>query len=238
MSNSYTRRLQVRRTWIFAVALLLTAGIATGQPQTTTTSVTATGQAQTTTTHVIATGPEYPKAEVAIGYSLVNVHPGASPLTSFNMNGGGAAFVFNVTRLVGIKAEFMDYTGGVNAALKAAGFNANASANLFTYVFGPQIKKHSGRFEPFGEALFGAGHSGGFATLYNDVNGAVAGAGSSNNAFAMELGLGVDIPVGKHIAIRPVEVDYLRTKFGTQNISSSQNNFRYMAGINIGFGRK
>ena len=114
----------------------------------------------------------------------------------------------------------------------ALGYSASASGNLFTYLFGPQFKKHSGRFQPFGEALFGAAHSGAFATLYNDVHG-IAGKGGSNNSFAMELGLGVDIPVATHIQIRPVEVDYLLTRFGAQNYSASQNNFRYMAGVNF-----
>jgi len=50
------------------------------------------------------------KAEIAFGYSFINVHPNLSPITSYNINGGGAGFVFNATPLFGIKAEFMDYT--------------------------------------------------------------------------------------------------------------------------------
>jgi opacity protein-like surface antigen len=102
------------------------------------------------------------------------------------------------------------------------------------------VKKHSGRFQPFREALFGAADSGTFAFIYNEIHG-ISGAGNSNNSFAMELGLGVDIPVTKHmkhISIRPVDVDYLLTKFGAQNYRASQNNFRYMLGVNIGFGGK
>ena len=125
-----------------------------------------------------------PKAEIAFGYSFINVHPNLSPITSYNINGGGAGFVFNATPLFGIKAEFMDYTGGGGAQLRAHGYNGNVSGNPFTYLFGPQIKKHSGRFQPFGEALFGAGHSGAYASIYNSIHG-VVGAGNSNNAFAM-----------------------------------------------------
>jgi hypothetical protein len=121
--------------------------------------------------------------------------------------------------------------------LRAHGYNGNVSGNLFTYLFGPQIKKHSGRFQPFGEALFGAGHSGSYASIYKEIHGLV-GAGNSNNAFAMELGGGVDIPVSKMISIRPVEVDYLLTQFSANNIKATQNNFRYMLGLNIGFGGK
>jgi opacity protein-like surface antigen len=227
MSNTRTGRLQMRKAWIFVTALLVTTGMAMSQTGT------------TTTTSVAATGPlhEYPKAEVDFGYSFVNVHPDLQPITSFNVNGGGAAFVYNASRLIGIKAEFMDYTGGGGAQLRALGFNGNVSGNIFTYLFGPQVKKHSGRFQPFGEALFGAAHSGTFADIYNEIHG-ISAAGNSNNSFAMELGGGIDIPVTKHIAIRPVEVDYLLTRFGAQNYSASQNNFRYMVGVNIGIGGK
>jgi len=178
-----------------------------------------------------------PKAEIAFGYSFINVHPEYPQITSFNINGGGAAFVFNVTRAIGIKAEFMDYTGGGGAQLRKLGYTGNVSGNFFNYVFGPQIKKHSGRFQPFGEALFGASHSGVFGTIYNAVNG-IQAAGNSNNAFAMELGGGLDIPVTPRISIRPAEVDYLLTEFSNNKAGATQNNFRYMLGVNIGLGSK
>jgi hypothetical protein len=57
----------------------------------------------------------------------------------------------------------------------------------------------------------------------------------------MEYGLGLDIPITKSIQFRPVEVDYLYTHFGSnqiQGVSSSQNNFKYVVGLNFVFGRK
>jgi hypothetical protein len=178
-----------------------------------------------------------PKAEIAFGYSFINVHPEYPQISSFNINGGGGAFVYNITRAIGIKAEFMDYTGGGGAQLRKFGYTGNVSGNFFNYVFGPQIKKHSGRFQPFGEALFGASHSGVFGTIYNAING-IHAAGNSNNAFAMELGGGLDVPVNRHISIRPAEVDYLLTEFSNNKAGATQNNFRYMLGVNIGFGGK
>jgi opacity protein-like surface antigen len=176
-----------------------------------------------------------PKGEIAFGYSFINVHPELPPITSYNINGGGAAFVYNPTPLFGIKAEFMDYTGGGGAQLRAHGYNGNVSGNLFTYLFGPQIKKHRGRYQPFAEALFGAGHSGAYAQIYNTIHG-IQAAGSSNNSFAMELGGGLDIAITPYVSIRAAEVDYLLTRFSAQQISANQNNFRYLAGVNIRFG--
>jgi hypothetical protein len=185
----------------------------------------------------VSKAQDYPKAEVSFGYSFINVHPDFPQITSYNLNGGGAAFVYNATHLFGIKAEFMDYTGGGGAQLRALGYNGNVSGNLFSYEFGPQIKKHSGKIQPFGEALFGAAHTGTYATIYNAIHG-IQAAGNSNNSFAMELGGGLDIPINHVVSIRPVEADYLFTQFSANNIKATQNNFRYFGGIDLTFGGK
>jgi hypothetical protein len=54
----------------------------------------------------------------------------------------------------------------------------------------------------------------------------------------MELGGGLDIPVNRHISIRPADVDYLLTEFSNNKAGATQNNFRYMSGVNIGLGSK
>ncbi len=186
---------------------------------------------------------EFPKVELTGGYSYVNLHPNLAPLTSQNMNGGGGAFVYNVSPLFGIKADFMGYAVGTGwtKQLQHDGYTgaASASGNLFTYMFGPQIKKHSGKFQPFGEALFGAGHSNGYGTLIKSIedgNHQITNVSGSNNAFAMEFGGGLDIALNNHIQIRPVEVDYLATHFGYKSYSAFQNNFKYFAGVNFTLG--
>jgi len=184
---------------------------------------------------------EYPQFEVPVGFSFVNVHPNQAALTSFNVFGGGGGFVYNFTPVIGIKADFMGYTQGTGQKLSQNGqFLGNVSGNLFTYMFGPQIKKHSGKFQPFGEALFGAAHTNLDANICKLEQGCGSGSGN-NNAFAMEFGGGLDIPITKNIQFRPVEVDYLYTHFGSNKLfssSSSQNNFKYVAGVNFTFGGK
>src|ERR1039457_165671 len=94
---------------------------------------------------------DYPKVEVPVGFSFVNVPPNQALLTSFNVFGGGGGLVYNFTPIFGIKADFMGYTQGTGQKLTVDGqFLGNVSGNLFTYMFGPQIKKHSGKFQPFG----------------------------------------------------------------------------------------
>jgi hypothetical protein len=149
--------------------------------------------------------------------------------------------VYNVTPLIGIKADFQFYTQGtgVRNKLTEKGYKAGQlSANFVTYMFGPQFKMHKGKFQPFGEALFGAAHSNEFAQILNDEG--ITNKSSTNNAFAMEFGGGLDIPITNVIQARPVEVDYLLTRFGVNgtNYTGNQNNFKYSAGVNFTFGGK
>lgn len=184
---------------------------------------------------------EYPKFEVPVGFSFINVHPNTAALTSFNVFGGGGGVVYNFSSIFGIKAEFMGYTQGTGQKLSENGqFLGNVSGNLFTYMFGPQIKKHSGKFQPFGEALFGAAHTNLDANICKLETGCASGNGN-NNGFAMEFGGGLDIPITKSIQFRPVEVDYVGTHFGSNHIanySAWQANFKYVAGVNFTFGGK
>jgi len=183
---------------------------------------------------VAAVAQDVPKFEIPVGFSFVNVHPNLSPITSFNIFGGGGGFVYNVTPWIGIKADFMGYTQG--SGLKNQLVNNtipltyNVQGNVFTYMFGPQIKKHSGKFQPFGEALFGAAHSNAYANAYNNIHG-LTSTSSNNNAFAMEFG-------GAGAVHAEAGVDYLYTRFGVNGTSytGSQNNFKYFAGVNFTFG--
>ena len=188
-----------------------------------------------------AVAQDYPKFEVPVGFSFVNVHPGLSPITSFNVFGGGGGFVYNVTPWIGIKADFAGYTqgSGLKDQLTTLGYPGQVNGNVFTYMFGPQIKKHSGKLQPFGTALFGAAHSNLYAQLFDAQNG-ITSAISNNNAFAMQFGGGLDFALTPHIQLRPVEVDYLYTRFGVNGTSytGNQNNFKYFAGVNFTFGGK
>ena len=185
---------------------------------------------------------EYPQFEVDAGYSFVNFHPNFAPITSFNLNGGGGGVVYNLTPWIGVKADLMGYgtSSGFKNQIKNLGYGGSASGNLFTYMFGAQIKKHSGKLQPFAEGLFGGAHTNAYGTILKAKGDLVSGSGS-NNGFAMEWGGGLDWAVGKNIQIRPVEVDYLYTHFGSNHVvgySASQNNFKYVTGVNFTFGSK
>src|SRR5271166_2392914 len=172
-------------------------------------------------TGVCASAHDVPKVEVPVGFSFVNVHPDQPAITSFNVFGGGVGVVFNLSPVIGLKGDFMGYTQGTGQRVTENGeFLGNVSGNLFTYMFGPQLKKHSGKIQPFGEALFGGAHTNLDANLC-EVEGTCASGTGSNNGFAMEFGVGLDIPITKSIQFRPVEVDYLYTHFGSNHIAGA-----------------
>ena len=186
-----------------------------------------------------ACAQDVPKVEIPLGFSMVNVHPNLAPITSFNVFGGGGQVDFNFGNYFGIKADFMGYTQGSGLKVSQNGqFLGNVNGNVFTYMFGPQIKKHTGVFQPFGEALFGAAHTNLYGNICKLEEGCRSGSGD-NNGFAMAFGGGIDLKVAKHFAIRPVEVDYLFTRFSANHIAnytSNQNNFRYFGGLEFMFG--
>jgi hypothetical protein len=177
-----------------------------------------------------------PKAELELGYSYVRFSPSIPQSSSRSLNGGGGAMNIVLNRYFGIKAELLGY-GSQTAATVLPGGTVKTSGNLFTYLFGPEIKYRTKHYSPFAEVLLGGAHSSTFAKLYQASG--MTGAAPSQNAFALATGGGLDLYVSKHIAIRPVQIDYLMTRFtnpftGTNN----QNNFRYQAGIVFVIGEK
>jgi hypothetical protein len=185
---------------------------------------------------------QVPKIEIPVGFSFVNVHPSLAPITSFNVFGGGGQFDVNFGNYFGVKADFMGYTQGTglrNQLRDKLGYTGSAGGNVFLYTFGPQIKRHTGKVQPFGEVLVGAYHTNAYATIVNAETGGTATGSGNNNGFAMNAGGGIDFKLTQHFSVRPVEVDYLLTHFNANHVSgysSNQNNFRYFAGIDLTFG--
>jgi hypothetical protein len=184
--------------------------------------------------------PVVPKMEIPVGFSFVNVHPDLAPITSFNVFGGGGQFNVNFGNYFGVKADFMGYAKGSglsNQLRNNLDYTDSTRGNTFTYMFGPQIKKHTGKIQPFGEVLFGAAHTNAYATIANAFDSA-SGSGS-NNAFAMAAGGGIDFKINRNFSLRPVQVDYLLTRFSANHVAgytNNQNNFRYVGGLVFTFG--
>ena len=154
-----------------------------------------------------AMAADHPQAEVFGGYQYTRFDGGE------NANGWNAAGTVNLNRWLGVTADF----SGVYTSEDGVKFSN------YTYTFGPTVSlRGAPMITPFAHALFGGVHS----------SAAIAAGGANVSAsasgFAALVGGGVDINFSHHLAIRPVQVDWmlLHNSGGTSN-----NNARISAGI-------
>ena len=196
---------------------------------------------------VFAFGQEFPRYEVGADYSYVRYVPSAYATNNHSLNGGGVSFVVNINEYLGIKADLQGYASTTSffvfppSVNFPGGASGSVSGNLFTYLFGPQIKFRSPKVQPYAHLLVGGAHSNVYGNAFTTICQPAAGAcgfskSPSGNAFAMAVGGGLDIPITSLVSIRPAEIDYLLTDFNNRFNQSNQNNFRYSGGITFTFG--
>jgi opacity protein-like surface antigen len=177
----------------------------------------------------------YPKVETAPAFMYVRT---VFDQVSFNCAGGGGTFQYNVTKAVAIAADL----GGCKYFNNTIASQDKIDGSLFTYLFGPRFTYRNGsKFRPFALVNFGG------ARLKLTCGSGIDCPGNpsiSKNAFAMTVGGGFDIQLSKKISLRPVQAEYLYTRFGNdcplnacaQN--TNQNSFRLKSGIVIAWGSK
>src|SRR5215469_13755413 len=197
---------------------------------------------------LMARAQEFPRAEIGVDYAYARFAPSVSSSQGHSLNGGGGNITFNINQYFGIKADLQGFTSTTTGffiapnAIFPRGLVGNVQGNLFTYLFGPTIKVRTHGVQPFVDLLFGGAHStvygNAFRTLCGPFVGAcVISAAPSPNAFAMEFGGGIDIPLGHVVSFRPAEVDYLLTRFSNPlSGTNNQNNFRYSVGLVFALG--
>ena len=186
---------------------------------------------------------EFPRAEVSFDYSYARYAPSASYTKGHSLNGGGGSAIFNINEYLGIKMDLQGYGSNHTAfnipsnATFPGGLHGDVQGNLFTYLFGPQIKVRTHGIQPYGHVLFGAAHSNvyqdAFTTLCQPIaRGCAVSAKPGSDAFALAFGGGVDIPINHVVSFRPAEIDYLLTRFSNPfSGTNNQNNFRYLVGV-------
>jgi hypothetical protein len=181
-----------------------------------------------------------PTKEVGFDYSLVHFTPVPAGGQARNLSGGGASFAYFV-RNFGLKVDLQGYGSATYLVSIPAGNTAvprggvfNGYGNLFTYLGGPIIRKQ-GKWEPYAQVLLGGAHSDVYAHLFAASRG--FGSTPANDAFALTVGVGLNVHLNSVITIFPVEAGYLLTHFDNNFTAAgkNQNNFRYVAGIGFSF---
>jgi len=167
---------------------------------------------------------EAPKVEVFAGYSYVRANPGFG-LSGVNLNGGSASFSYNPTGWLGLVGDVGGYHGD----------ELEVGADAYTYLFGPKLAFRRSPFTPYAQLLFGGAHGdvpvacmiggGGGARIRRQST--TFCLGSSENAFAMAIGGGLDWNATEHFGLRLIQAEYLMTHF----VSDTQNNARISTGV-------
>jgi hypothetical protein len=184
------------------------------------------------------------RVEVFAEYSYFRFNPTIPDFSNRSFNGGGGGVQFNLTRMFAFKAEFMGYGSTTwsatvpspvvtNVGVIPAG-TYSTQANMFTYMFGPVVRIPTSRIVPWGELLFGGSNSNGYGNLTRDIDsgGGTFVNGGTQHPFTMALGGGLDININHNFALRPIELDYVLTRYTNPfTNTNNQNNFRYAGGI-------
>jgi peptidoglycan-associated lipoprotein len=156
--------------------------------------------------------------ELAFAYSYLRSNANPGQCGCFNMNGGDVEGALHLYR--GFSAV-ADFTGENTASVN----NGERGLSLVSFTAGPRFSfLFHRKFALFAQGLFGAVHG------FNSYFPVVAGPTSNATDFAMVAGGGFDVRIARHIAIRPVEADYLLTKL-PNGVNGTENNLRLSAGV-------
>ncbi|HEY2389571.1 MAG TPA: outer membrane beta-barrel protein [Candidatus Angelobacter sp.] len=192
---------------------------------------------------LLATGAfaqDEPKFETYLGYSFTRVNSGIN-VPAFSANGGTGEIAFNFNK-------WLAAVGSFNAVHNGNISEFHVDQTLFGYMFGPRVNVRFGRVTPFLETLFGATHD---SRSFRVPDTAIAVGNTTVSqrfvndatAFSMEFGGGLDLPITKHLAFRPIKFDYYMTRFqpvfieglGNANRNRNQSNLIYGTGFNFRF---
>lgn len=158
---------------------------------------------------VASFGQETPKAEIFGGYS---------PKFQGGMdvaNGWDASLTGNLNRWLGVTADFSGYYRS----------DMGVSQRTHNFLFGPRLTyRKASKITPFAQALFGIARQ-----RVETSSGSI-----TDNGFAMATGGGLDYNLNQHMAVRLVQADYLLTRIG----GSQQSTSRLAFGVVLKLGKK
>jgi hypothetical protein len=182
-------------------------------------------------TSVAAAQNQSAPIDLAVTYDAL--HTNHITAQSFWMQGGAVELGARAYRGLGIVARVEGLHAGANST-------TGEPLSLVTTVFGPRytVPLRSHRYALFGEGLVGIAN--GFHSLFSEGSGPVgsvnAGTTSSSNSLAVDAGGGLNIGLNHHLALRALQVNYLRTQF-PNSTSNIQNSLSLGAGLVMRFGK-
>jgi outer membrane immunogenic protein len=163
---------------------------------------------------------QVPRFEIGLNYSGLHVNS-ANDDYHHTGNGGSGSVDYNLNHTIGLVGDFGGY----------ADTRKGIDDKEVTYLFGPRFNWRHSRLNPYVQSLFGGAHA------WNSPS------NTTQNAFAMATGGGLDYNLTRHISIKPIQVEYLMTRFDSARLGPAngsfgdhQNDVRYSAGVVFKFG--
>jgi outer membrane protein OmpA-like peptidoglycan-associated protein len=181
-----------------------------------------------------------PKFEWFLGYSFWRAMPTSQSNRMGYLHGGSTSIAFNLNRWMGLVAEFGGYDNSkVTLFSPSASRTFDSDGTAYTYLFGPRFSYRTyERVTPFFQALIGGTHASS-VTIAGCTGDQSCTPLASENSLAATLGLGFDVKLTHHIALRLIEGDFLLTNFRdpfATNVQSWQKNVRLSSGLVFRFG--
>ena len=140
-------------------------------------------------------------------------------------NGFTTELVANVHRNIGLVGNFSATFANTEFVDALSGRRFDARVSRYLLLGGPRFNwRNSSRFIPYTHALFGVGRQS--ADFDNDD---FTCPDTSETAFAMALGAGLDIRANDRIDVRPIQVDYIPIFFDNRR----DDGIRFSAGVKI-----
>jgi opacity protein-like surface antigen len=140
-------------------------------------------------------------------------------------NGVSGEVVANVSSRVGLVANFSATFANTGFVDRLTGRKFNARVTRYLLLGGPRFNwRNSSPFLPYAHALFGVAR---YHADFRD-NGFTC-PDTSETAFAMALGAGLDIRAGKHFDVRAGQIDYVPVFFSHKR----EDGLRFSAGVKI-----
>lgn len=163
-------------------------------------------------TFLPAMSQDIAKAEVFGGYSWAGG----------NFHGWNTSVTANVTKRVGIVADFSGHYGEELEGTILVKKDAHSA------LFGPRYSFRGKRFTPFVYALVGVTRFHQSATISGQR------LSESDSGFSSALGGGLDVRVNDRVAIRAFQIDYFRPNF----FGEAHNRGRLAFGVVLHFGKR
>ena len=155
-------------------------------------------------------------------------------IDSTGLNGFEGSLSGFVNDWLGMTGDVSYYRGPTALNPPLAG-TANVDLELWTYLFGPQIRvAREKRFSGMVRALFGVSSGDADPDTFQLEDGSSLRLAIKEDKFAMSIGGGLDLNINEQLAWRVIQPEYFMTSFA----GGRQGNFRLSTGLIYRFSKR